>query len=388
MQTLAAINTHLNNTDLTRLTTSYICPLDASPEDAARWGHYELVATTEDDDLTPRIFRQACRGGCAEIVKALVERGESHWDIGYRAACRGGHRDIMALMLEHGAVRTDGFADACCGGHLAVIDYTMCASREACLPCIHTNCKLGTLAVAHHMIGAGIHSGTGSSLMQLLMCAACRAGHIDTIEYLITRGLKGFHESGLFAACMGGHVPVIDMMITLGAHDWDLALHGAINGTCPEIVRRMVEKAIPGKRALTRALHTACEDGHLEIMKYLLTLDVDATTSLVMWKACRGGNLDVVNLLIARGNTFWNSGMRGACETGHLKLIIHMIERGATNWDVCLQGAVAGGNLRVIQHLIKMGATGVEDALYAARMNGVPRRVMRYLEGLVAPQPG
>src|SRR3989344_808640 len=43
--------------------------------------------------------------------------------------------------------------------------------------------------------------------------------------------------------------------------------------------------------------------------------------------ACKGGHLDIVNLMINKGVKNWNYGLEGACVGGHLNIVNLMIEK-------------------------------------------------------------
>src|SRR3989344_4068680 len=49
--------------------------------------------------------------------------------------------------------------------------------------------------------------------------------------------------------------------------------------------------------------------------------------------ACRGGNKDLIDLMISNGANNWNYGLKGACIGGHRDLIDLMISKGASNWN-------------------------------------------------------
>jgi hypothetical protein len=364
MQTLAAIDAHLHNAHVTRMVAAYICPLDASPEDAARWGHYEIVADTRDDDMSCRVFRRACRGGHMPIVELLIERDVHNWDAGFYAACRGGHEDIVDLMFRYGVEDpVSGFSDACCGGNLAIMARVIDDSTTY-MYCEHTSCHMGTLAVAKYVVEKAVTDDR----IRVMLLAACRCGHADTVKYLLTHDAAKFCEQGMYAACRGGHRALIDMMETLGAHNWQYVLNGACEGGHLHAIKHVMGKLgvcdIP-----TTALIRTCESGSLPAVKYLLKLGADATATNVMHAACTSGNADIVKLLMARGNTHWYDGMRGASGSGHLPLVKFMAAQGASNWDACLTTAVYGDNIRVVRYMIDMGATNLEASLYNAETN-------------------
>jgi hypothetical protein len=380
MQTLAAINTHLNK-DLAKLTASYICPPNASPEDAAFHGHYELVAATHDDDVTQRMFQRACKGGHMPVILQLLGRGDSNRDAGFYAACRGGHLDVMEVMRPRDPHDwSSGFDDACCGGHLDVIDATV--DRNATrIYCNHAGCKMGTLPVVRHLIEViKVHP----TCMHSLIRAACKCGDIDSVEYLFKRAEEPPWPSDLADymgdACDGGHMPVITMLTKLGVSDWLPALNGACYGGHLSIVQHVLER-VGINYDMRDTLRVACgSKADTTVVQYLLDRGGDATTSDMMQAACCTGNIAMVNLLIARGNTSWNAGMEAASAGGRQTLVKLMATHGANNWDECLLAA-ADGVLRIVQFMLDMGATATDAALDVAkdRRNG---QVVRYLRDI------
>ena len=46
--------------------------------------------------------------------------------------------------------------------------------------------------------------------------------------------------------------------------------------------------------------------------------------------ACKGGDIDIVNLMIEKGANDWDQGLHNACVEGHLDIMFLMIIYGAT----------------------------------------------------------
>jgi hypothetical protein len=372
MQTLRAISAHLNM-DLARLAASYICAPDASPIDAALYGHHELVADTEDDDLTDAVFTMACMGGHMAVISMLIERGTHDWLGGFLAACRGGHRDVMVFI--YGDDPSDwpgGYLDACCGGHLSLMD-ELVNHTATYLQCPHISCKMGTLEVAKHMTRT---HPVNTTCEQALVAAAYGGGHLDTIKYLTSQRITN-PDNELYAACQGGHLAIVNTLLDRGLYAWQFAMTGACRGGHLPVVQRLLERAGPGIYVPFAASY-ACKAGHLEVVKFLLPLIKDPLHASLMQSACSGGNVDIIDLLTSYGNTSWEAGMTGASEGGHINIVKLMASRGATNWDNCLVCAADNGHLRVVQYAIAMGATNTEAAMEVANESGATR-VVQYL---------
>ncbi len=101
-------------------------------------------------------------------------------------------------------------------------------------------------------------------------------------------------------------------------------------------------------------LSGACRGGHLNIINVM----IEKGASNWDWglnSACKEGNFDLINLMIKKSADNWNYGLSGACEGGHLNIVNLMIEKGASNWDWGLYGACKGGHLNIIKLMIEKG---------------------------------
>ena len=92
--------------------------------------------------------------------------------------------------------------------------------------------------------------------------------------------------------------------------------------------------------------------------------------NLGLYYACKGGHLDIVNLMIEKGAKHWNYGLQGACEGGHLAIVNLMIDKGANNWNLGLYYACEGGHLNIINYMIEKGATDWNEGLRGACFGG------------------
>ena len=69
-------------------------------------------------------------------------------------------------------------------------------------------------------------------------------------------------------------------------------------------------------------------------------------------EACKIGNKEIVELMIEKGGSDWNGGLKcacyggliGACKGGNKEIVELMIEKGADNWNEGLSYACQGGN--------------------------------------------
>ena len=79
--------------------------------------------------------------------------------------------------------------------------------------------------------------------------------------------------------------------------------------------------------------------------------------------ACFGQHLSLINLLIEKGATNFNSGLDNACIVKNFYIINLMIEKGANDLNWALKYACAYKNYDVINFLIEKGATYCPNCL-------------------------
>ena len=65
--------------------------------------------------------------------------------------------------------------------------------------------------------------------------------------------------------------------------------------------------------------------------------------------------MNIVNLMIEKGATNWDWGLRCACKGGHINIVKLMIEKGAIWWECGLRGTCYGGHIDIINLMIEKG---------------------------------
>ena len=69
--------------------------------------------------------------------------------------------------------------------------------------------------------------------------SACRGGHKDLAELMITKGAKHWND-GLRAGCEEGHLEIVELMITKGASDYNSGLNNACFRGHKDLVKLMI----------------------------------------------------------------------------------------------------------------------------------------------------
>lgn len=250
-----------------------------------------------------------------------------------------------------------------------------------------------------------------------LMRWVCEAGNIELINILFKRGNESY-DAGLFGACKGGHLDVMNMMIGKGANYWFDGLLGACVGGTMDMISLMITYSTTGSnyqkhyastnivrndldegtQPLDYVLLEACRGGNIDVVRMIIDnycndgirweyglrgafagCDVNIADIMIdkcasnqfawdfgLMGACERGNIVFVNRTIEIGANDWNYGMFGACKSGNIFLIEMMIEKGADEWNGGLIYACEGGHIDIVQTMINYGATHLNQGLSVA----------------------
>ncbi len=131
-----------------------------------------------------------------------------------------------------------------------------------------------------------------------------------------------------------------------------------------EMAQMIVEKY--GKKQplfrLDSGLILACSHGHLELVKYLFSLNdlgeargETQSPNYNLGTACLKGHMHVVRYLIEKGADAWIYGLENACSGGHLDIVKLMIEKGANKFDMGFLSACCHGHTEIIELLNTLG---------------------------------
>ena len=74
----------------------------------------------------------------------------------------------------------------------------------------------------------------------------------------------------------------------------------------------------------------------MEIVKLMIDFCERKSNGVMDWnrglcRACEGGNMEIVKLMIEKGANAWDRGLIWACDRGHMEIVKLMIEKGATD---------------------------------------------------------
>jgi Ankyrin repeats (3 copies)/Ankyrin repeats (many copies) len=129
------------------------------------------------------------------------------------------------------------------------------------------------------------------------------------------------------------------------------------------------------------AMAYAAKGGNMEIVK--LMIEKGSTNfNTVMINAALGGNMEIVKLMIEKGATNFNSGMNYAAYGGNMRIVKFMIEKEATDFNLAMSFAARGGHMEIVKLLIEKGATSFNTAMRNAAEGG-HMEIVKYLKQFV-----
>ena len=124
---------------------------------------------------------------------------------------------------------------------------------------------------------------------------------------------------------------------------------------------------------LEKVLHIIGKSGSKELIDMFITektktKDTDGW-NIGLFSACRNNNLELVNLMIAKGANDWHFGLYSACLGGDKKiieLIAKFLENEPVCWNLGLRGACRGENKELVESMIAKGANDWNSGLAGA----------------------
>jgi ankyrin repeat protein len=142
----------------------------------------------------------------------------------------------------------------------------------------------------------------------------------------------------------------------------DLLMFSSLEGEL-ELVIWSLKKGVK-YNSLNTALNGASENGHLEVVKYLVEAGADIHNSdeFPLRLAIYNGHLEIVKYLIELGadiHIYEDFALRIASRDGYLEIVKYLVEKGAdihAEDNCALNCAKINGHLEVVEYLLKNGA--------------------------------
>ncbi|XP_067667458.1 ankyrin repeat domain-containing protein 50-like [Haliotis asinina] len=285
-------------------------------------------------------------------------------------AARGGHRILFEFLREKGCnmslldnKENNILHMACYGGHIAIVKFVLSLhivninSREHYgRTCVMIAAYRGRMDVLKYIVRRGgdvsLLDKTGDNVLHL----ACRGGHVEMVKYIISQDTVDINSKGrggrtvLMVAARLGYRNIFDLCECAGCNvsavdaKGNNILHVAILGGYIMMVKHVLAKrlvdinsrgmhgttpimvaAIEGQREVfdlvmskggdpslvdrngDNILHWVCREGHIEMVKYVISLNIADINSIGYYGktpillAATHGHLEVFDLVMSKG---------------------------------------------------------------------------------------
>lgn len=253
---------------------------------------------------------------------------------------------------------------------------------------LHYACKGGNVEIIERIAEMCIQTNNDSDIAKLWhngLQGACEGGNLDIFKKYVNKisrsceyTWRGYMVSFLKNAGMSGNLELIDYIISQGGSGGTCGvgyyeiLKGACKGGHTEIIKLMAAKCANFRDSseLRKYLGLVCKQGQIDMVKYMIDNnwinDLDWDYALKM--ACCGGHADIINIMMDYVDP--KSGLIITCRSGNIKLVEYMIEKGSTNWNTGLIAACKGGNIEIVELMISKGATDRDNKAFNEACQG------------------
>ncbi|XP_062578831.1 serine/threonine-protein phosphatase 6 regulatory ankyrin repeat subunit B-like [Saccostrea cucullata] len=383
------------------------------------------------DKSSNTVLHDAAWGGNVQIVKLLIEKKmdinalQGDGETILHQCCRSGKMEMCEYLVNHFPdlleIRdNDGWTvlhSACYGGCVEIVSFLIKkgmdfnAMSNDSKSILHRACINGKFEICEYLVVNYPHLlDVKDKYRNTVLHDAAWGGNVQIVKLLIEKkmdinALQRGGETILHQCCRSGKMEMCEYLVNhfpefleiKDTEGWTV-LHSACSGGSVEIVSFLLDKGLD-TNALSNdgqsILHRACLKGKFEICGYLVKnhphlLNIrDNSSNSVLHDAARGGNVQIVELLIEKKMNIFSRQEDGetilhqCCRSGKIEMCEYLVNqfselikiRDNRGWTV-LHSACSGGSLDIVSFLLKKGleinvlSNVGESILHIAGLNG------------------
>ncbi|XP_046547545.1 serine/threonine-protein phosphatase 6 regulatory ankyrin repeat subunit A-like, partial [Haliotis rubra] len=368
---------------------------------AAEKGHravFDLLVREGADvsllnDNRNNILHEACIGGHVDMVKYVLSQKVP--DINSRGqyertpvmmAAEMGHREKVADINSRGQYGRTPVMLAAEKGYRAVFD-SLLSQKVADINSrgqygrtpVMLAAEKGYRAVFDSLVREGADVSLVNDNGINILHVACIGGHVDIVKYVLSQKVADINSRGQYGrtpvmlAAEMGHREVFDLLVREGADYGRTPVMKAAEMGHREVFDLLVKEGadvslVDDNR--NNILHVACIEGHVDMVKYVLSQKVADINShgqyggTPVMVAAKRGHIDVFDLLVREGANVSlvddnrDNILHVACIGGHVDMVKYVLSQNVA--DINSQGQYGGTPVMVVA---EMGHREVFDVL-------------------------
>jgi len=155
------------------------------------------------------------------------------------------------------------------------------------------------------------------------------------------------------------------------------AMEEAARGGQLEIIKLMIEK---GANNFDRVMNSAARKGHMDIVKFMIDKATAYGFNWAMRIASIEGQMEIVKLMIENGADDFNNSMASAAKGGRMDIVKLMIENDADDFNAAMISAAKGGRMDIVKLMIENDADDFNTAMISAAKEGHMKIVKLMIE--------
>lgn len=217
----------------------------------------------------------------------------------------------LQITLNEYDEKTMDYLNACFAGNVEkislILDETPEIVKEAPLG-IENACQENRLDVVKLLLSKGKMNITSEGSSAIL--ATSYQGHVELTRFLLTIGanVSCFNNSAMVLASKNGHCEIVKLLTEYGADPcidshWCIMAAAISDTTDFETVKFLINMGCDPQSWNNIVLRTSCEKGHINILKFLKSLNVPFANlgGVPLALAAGNGQLDTITLLTEFG---------------------------------------------------------------------------------------